>query len=330
MNDLRPVADAVAEGEPASSGNRPSCDVMLALLPRELEAVRASLLDAGSMIRESSWTITEDGGVQEADLDLDFARAMATIVHLSPLDGRQTVTRRLAPQRWAFGWRIDESRVVVAEACYRGLARQAPSDSDVALVRRLCDARISALGQSDAAPGDPMVPLLEAANDQVIHPGGEAQVAQAPRPDDVAPPPTARRQRRRARMLSGLCVLVLAAAGLGYAQWHRSEALASEARRLQTLSEATLAQSLAAALARGDYGEVQSELDRFEALRYFDVAMVTNPRGKVVAKSDKARDVRIGGTLKPESVAGSRSIDLPDGAAQSPGRLYVWPYRSTP
>ena len=131
-------------------------------------------------------------------------------------------------------------------------------------------------------------------------------------------------------VLPGLCVLALAVGALGYVQWHRSEALASEARRLQALSEATLAQGIAAALERGDYGELQSELDRFEALRYFEAAVVANARGRVVAKSDTARDVRIGEVLKPESVAGSRAIDLPGGSAQGPGRLYVWPHRGAP
>ena len=329
MSDLRYAADATVPSRSAPSGALLPQDVALAFRREGLAALHASLLDAESMICESSWAITKDGSVQDSERDLDFSPAMVTIVRLNPLGARQTVTRQLAPQRWAFGWRVDEHRVIVAEARYRA-AHEAPSDADVALVRRLCDVRVRSVGQTDAL-NDEVVTLPEAANDQVLHPAAEGRQAEERRPAGGGATPASSTSRSGRRwMLPGLCLLALAAGGVGYVQWHRSEALASEAQRLRALSEATLVQGIAAALDRGDYGELQSELDRFERLRYFDAAVVANARGQVVSKSDTARGVRIGEVLKPESVAGSRSIDLPDGSAQGLGRLYIWPHRSAP
>ena len=131
-------------------------------------------------------------------------------------------------------------------------------------------------------------------------------------------------------LLPALLAACLAAGALGYVQWRRSEALAAETQRLQALSQATLAQGVAAAAERGDYGEVQSELDRFHGLRYFDTAVVANARGQVVARSDGMPGVRIGEVLRPEAAAGSRSVELRGGGGQELGRLYVWPLRKAP
>ena len=331
MSDPRQAADDIVPSlRPAASNALLPQEVALAFRREGLAAIHASSFDAEWMICESSWAITKDGSVQDSERDLDFAPAMVTIVRLDPLGARQTLTRQLAPQRWAFGWRVDEHRVVVAEARYRA-AHGAPSDADVALVRRLCDGHVRSVSRTDA-PNDEMAMLPGTASDRLPPSGVQGREAQERRPavESATPATPAPRPGRKRWLLPGLCALAVAAGGLGYVQWQRSATLASEARRLQALSEATLAQSIAAALERGDYGELQSELDRFEALPYFDVAVVANARGRVVAKSEKARDVRIGEVLKPESVAGSRAIDLPGGSAQGPGRLYVWPHRGAP
>ena len=310
----------------------------LAFGPNGLSLVRVSLIDTASMDCTASWWITEDGGVRDADHDHDlgFAGPMATIVHLNTPDGHETVTRRLSPHQWGFGWHVDERRaVVVAEAQYRE-AREAPSDIDMALVRTLCDACINPArpgpeANGAAAPrtaaGRRSSPLaMLAAVPTAVQ---EAPLAAVEASAPVAPP----RDRLPGgwrRWLAGLCVLALLALGLGVAQWRRSQTLASESQRLRTLSEATLVQTVGAALEHGDYGELQSDLDRFEGLRYFDAAVVANARGQVVSTSGAARGVRIGEVLTPEAVAGSRVVALRDGAGQQIGRLHIWQRTGAP
>jgi hypothetical protein len=325
MIDRRHAADATVNSARSTplAATVSHDDVALAFGPQGLAAVHASLLDAESMTCESSWSITEVGSVQEADHEIGFAHAMVIIVRLKPPG--ETVARQLTPQRWAFGWHVDGRRVLVAEVWYR-TARYAPSDADMALVRKLCDARIRRTGQT-VTPDDEAVGQPVAANDQVLHPDKEAPAAEEGRPAGEGTMPAS---RRGWWVLLGSCVLAVAASGLWYPQWRRSQTLASEAQRLQEQSQGVLVQSIAAALDHGDYGDLQTELDRFETLRYFDAAVVTNMRGQVVAKSNKAYDVRIGEVLKLESVTGSRSIDLRNGSAQGLGRLYIWPYRNVP
>ncbi len=342
MNDFRPATDArFGHARPVPSDATLSDEMALAFGPLGLAAIHASLLDAASMSRESSWTIAPDG-VQEVDHDLGSARAMATIVHLNPPGDCETIKRRLAPERWVFGWPLDERRVVVAEAHYRA-PHEAPSEIDTALVRTLCDARLrlAETAGPTVIPADDVVEVPGAANGQVLSPAAQAPVsrvavpmptlpatAQAttlPATQDPPPPggagPLPSWRRRRGRLLAaGLLAAAAVAVGLGYLQLHRSDVLTSETQRLQALSEATLTQSLVATLERGDYGELQFDLDRFEKLRYFDAAVVANARGQVVAKTESARGVRVGETIKPESVSGSRSIELRHGSAPVLGR----------
>ena len=331
MRDRRPAADPTVPGSRSAVSN--------ALLPQEvavafrqegLAVIHASLFDAESIVCESSWAITKDGSVHDAQHAPDFAPEMVTIVRRDPPGGDQTVMHQLAPQRWALGWRVDEHRVIVAEVRYRA-AHEATSDADLALVRRLCEGRVRSVCGIDA-PNAEVATLPGAARDQASFSDAawfmEERSPGAKRAASATP--AAARSGRQRWLLPGLCALALAAGGAVYVQWQHSATLVSEARRMQALSEATLAQSIATTLEHGDYGELQSELDRFEKLRYFDAAVVTNASGRVVAKSDTARDVRIGQVLKPEPMPGSRAIDLPGSSAQGRGRLYIWPHLGTP
>ena len=101
MSRLRPAAaEAAVDGAPPGpAGVALSQQMALAFGPQGLAAIHACVIDAESMHCESSWSIDENGGVQGADHDPGFVRAMATIVHLDPDGGRQTVTRQLSPLR---------------------------------------------------------------------------------------------------------------------------------------------------------------------------------------------------------------------------------------
>lgn len=333
MTDRRAGAGGVAGLTAAPAGVTPlRSGVAPAFGPQGLAAVHASLLDSRAMSCEARWTITEDGNVHDAVHELDFARSMTTIVCLDRAGGRDTVTRQLGPQRWACGWRVDDRRVIVAEVLYR-MSRGAPTDSELALVRRLCDGRVR-LVDTDDPPDDDVATLpgfFDETEDGADAGGRSRPSARRHRPAgtaDAAGPFALFRGWGRPALLAALLAACLAAGALGYMQWRRSEALAGEAQRLQALSEATLAQGIAAAAERGDYGELQSELDRFHELRYFDVALVANARGQVVARSGSTPGVRIGENLRPEAIAGSRTVELRGAAVQDLGRLYVWPVRS--
>jgi hypothetical protein len=92
---------------------------------------------------------------------------------------------------------------------------------------------------------------------------------------------------------------------------HRSMAAErAEAARLQSQVDGTLAQGLGAALAAGDYGEVQDVLSNFAALGYFENAAVTNARQRIVALAGTVSDLHIGGEVLEEFAASAKTIEL--------------------
>jgi hypothetical protein len=124
-------------------------------------------------------------------------------------------------------------------------------------------------------------------------------------------------------MLAFAVLSVYAGMAILVALSHRdSAALQAEAARLQARADATMRERVDDTLARGDYGEVQFELDRFSALKHFNGAAVTNARGRTVAVAGEVPNARMGSVLPPEVVATGRSMPLASTGGEA--QLVVW------
>ncbi len=278
-----------------------------------VQSFRASVVDLESMAYQSVWSITEQGEVSddhpERGLDSAFPGAMATIAQLRQASAVHTVVRKLSPRHWAFAWRIDERHVAVAEARYRD-RRDLQSDADTALVRLICDTGIR------AGNGDSAIAATTAADDipQLMWPQVDRRRA-------------ARAGASRGRMaviLVGLTALLALSVALLAIPAARDQTAnqKSESSRFLVMADSTMTQNLSAMLATGDYGDVQTTLSSFESLGYFDGAVVTNARQRVIAIAGAATGARIGDTV-PASLAGAAQVfDLMQGSDRS-GQLLV-------
>ena len=324
----------------------PAEDLALLFGAFGVQTLRASLVEVGSMHCTHAWHITEAGGMVEApgdgDVDSAFASAMATIIHLNPAGAEQTLTRKLDPQCWAFAWPVDEHHVAVVEAHYR-LTRSDQGDADAALVRHVCDAGMRAASGAAATTDvddDNDVRPSTSAVVRLVPPAGRPQnatiasVAAFPAilarvPDPAPQAATGRRLRLsawlkdRQRVVYAALALGLAAAAILFALLQHASALRKESARLQAQVDATMTQTVAKTLGEGDYGEVQAELAAFAALNYFERAVVTNARGRVIASVGPFQGVRMGDPLAPAVVASAHVIEL-DTRTGRVGQLLVW------
>lgn len=269
----------------ASGGNTPAAamlqDASRGLRQLGVRFLRAAVVDASSMAVQASWAL--NAGIEAADdpaeraQDTVFPGAATVVARLEAAPSEQTLAHKLSPRRWAFVWRFDERMVVIAEVHYAE-RRDEVGQPEVEVVRLLCSAHIranQAPASSSAATG-PVGPVW---------------------------PQVDRRARSRPSAASwvvfGLvCLATLACVWLAAVSLPRVVLLsAQQEERTQQLSRKasdTLVQALSAALATGDYGDVQNELSQFAALGYFNVAVVTNSRARVVAVSGSPEGVRIG------------------------------------
>ena len=297
-------------------------------------SMRASLVDLESMHCTHAWHITEAGETVEdtsdSEIDRSLPTAMATIVKLTPAGMAETQTRRLDPLSWAFAWLIEGRQVVVVEVLYR-MARSDHSAADVVRIRQVCDAGMrealaDAAGaaldldlRSDGAIGPPALP--EDRPERKLVPAH----ASKPVPAATATPP------RSARAWLGVpqpvvltaLALGLLMAGILWALLQSATSLRTESAHLQAKADATMKQRVGKALAEGDYGEVQAELAQFATLKYFESALVTNTRGRVIAAVGLIQGMRMGDPLGAGVAGGARVIELNDTSGRK-GQLLVW------
>ena len=307
MIDFKLPFSATDPGRAQLAGLAPLLARDMALMFGQLgvASVRASVVDMESMAFQSAWSVTEKGEVGEdllgKGLDSTFPAAMATIAQMGVAPPEQTVVRKLNPRHWAFAWRIDERLVAVAEARYRD-QRDMMSPTDTALVRLICDTGIRAR-QSDGDSPRPRPLPASAARD---HP-------------HLQWPEVDRRQVPQLALSTRVAVLLMALSAV-LALWltvwvaprARDEALAlqAEVQRLQTMGSKSMISTLAASLATGDYGELQATLANFGSLGYFETAVITNARQRVVAVVGTVPDVRIGDGVPPALAKRNEALDL--------------------
>ena len=312
----------------------PAADYSLLCDAFGVHSLRATLVDLGPMRCSHAWRITEAGVMvkesTEHEPDRSFPTAMATIVQLSPVGPAHTHKRELDPLCWAFAWLVGERHVAVVEAQYR-MARSDHGDADVAMVRQICDAVVrtplaSAHGAASQCAPRPVGSFVEMASS--FRPA-LAAARLASRPASLPEALTGGSLGRSSwlglsqRTVWVVLALGLVLAGMLIALQQSAKSLRADSAQLQTKADATMKQMVGKALAEGDYGEVQAELASFSSLNYFDSALVTNARGRVIAAIGPIQGIRMGDPLAAAAAGGARVIDLNQGAGLS-GKLLVW------
>ena len=304
---------AADDAAAAGSGLAPLLARDMAMMFGQIGVVslRASVVDMESMAFQPAWTITERGVVGEdplnRGLDSAFPAAMATIAQMGVSSPEHTVVRKLSPRHWAFAWRIDDQHVAVAEARYRD-QRDMQTEADTALVRLICDNGIHA-NQLGAADGSGRRSAM---------PAGTL---------DGRPlmmwPAIDRRRANQATFVGPLSVFVVVLSALlalwmvaVAIPWARSDAVAlqTELTRMHEMGNGSMLQTLASTLATGDYGEVQAALTSYASLGYFQGAVVTNARQRIISVAGTVTEARIGDAVSPALARSAQVLDLSIGS----------------
>jgi len=275
-----------------------------------VQFVRASVVDMSSMAFQAAWTIADSGDISDSPtdraMDSVFPGAAASVGTLLEAPTDHTLVQKLSPRRWAFAWRLDARNAVVAEAQYRE-RRDAVSEIDTALVRLVCSASIR---RGDATP-----------------------VAGSEDPNPMLAWPHVERRARPQTSVSAWATVSLAALAGLLALWvalwagPRAEAVDAEQQAqvtaMRAMADATMVSGLSIALSSGDYGEAQTELSQFLQLGYFQSAVVTNAKGRIVAMDGKLEQLRIGDAVTPAYTALARPLDLALGSEKQGQLLLV-------
>ena len=275
-----------------------------------VQSLRASVVDLASMALQSGWSIAESGevsdSIMERTLDSVFPGASARLSQLAQASDEDTMVQKLSPRRWAFAWRLDAQKAAMTEVQYQD-RRDAISDTDITLVRLLCNSGIRA-GLA-AAPA--------------------ATAAQA-----LVWPQVDRRARHEPQALNWWLPGLVGASALLCA-WlalvalpHYTAASAeqqAELARLHTMADSTLSHNLATVLASGDYGDVQTALAVYEAQGYLKSAAVTNAKERVVAAVGPIDRLRIGDPVAADFASTARRLELNLGSEKLGALLMVAP-----
>jgi len=289
-------------------------DLYRAVAPLGLASLRAAVLEVDTQDRLGAWSLHGPADAEKAvlarPLEQALPGALEALVRLVAHPSGQTTVQRLSPRRWLLAWSLSPDRVVVAQATYRD-GRPALQPPDLATLRALCDAGM----QADVA--------RQRLSD--LQPRREPRASTWPQverrrhwhPDWVVWP-----------SLVLVCVSALLAAWLAVVSVPQLRAdLQAQATRQATwqrMAEGHFTRSVAAALANGDYDEVQAVLAGFMTQGYLEQAVVTNTRQQVVAVVGQMADVRPGEPLPAQWAAPAQQVELRLGAEPF-GRLF---YRS--
>ncbi len=283
-------------------------DMTLMLNQLGIESIRSSLVDLESSTYRPAWSITERGessdnpGTHGGDGPLPWAEEM--IAELDEVQPEHTLVQKLSPRYWGFAWRYDDRRAAVAAVLYRDW-RDEHSDAHNALVRLACDIGIRAQEAALPSRAGEHLPLGWPA----VERRRQAQAGAA---------------SKRNRLLAGAGAAVVLASTLVLAAitFERAATLTAETARLQSLADSTMTHGLSAALATGDYGEVQAALSSFASLGYFKGAVVTNARQRVISTAGVTGEARIGDNLPPSVSQIARGQDLVQGSVRH-GQLLI-------
>lgn len=317
-------------------------------------SVRTTLVDADTLAHQSGWAFYQGGeaagdGLDEQPLDSSFPGASATIARVEASSLEDTVTQRLSPRRWVLGWRVDDQHVVMALVHFQE-GHLALEPNEVALVRLAADAGLHsaptpgtggapakaaksrAEPESGAGTSSSGATAATAASAASASPGKSGRPSSKASAGGAATWPMVERRRKvllrwiswPAWLLAGVAALLCAwITAVVVPQVHAENAQREmDEARLRAMADTTLVRSVGAALATGDYGEVQAVLDSFAQQGYFRQAVVTNARQRVVASVGAISGVRIGDAPPAELLQQARVTELMQGAEPN-GRLML-------
>lgn len=277
-----------------------------------VQSFRASVVDIDSMAFQATWTITDNGDVSEGGagrpLDSLFPGAASTIAMLAQTPDDETLVQKLSPRRWGFAWYLEDPNVVIAEAHFRD-RRDEVTELDTALVRLVCGAALRAGAMS--APGGTGQP-----NQALVWPQTERRAGtRAPNPGSGP-------------ILGLIAVSALLAGVLGLVALPQMRSSAAEQQvqvdRLHAMVDKTMVRNLSTAMATGDYGEVQAGLSSFASLGFFQGAVVTNARQRIVALAGPQERLRIGDPVPADVQRNAQPLELALGSERL-GQLLVVP-----
>lgn len=279
-------------------------DLHRALPPLGLASLRAAVLEIDTQACLGAWSVHGPADAERAVLARPLEQALPgateALVRLVANPGHQTTVQRLSPRRWLLAWSLSSDRVMVAQATYQD-GRSALQPQDQALLRSLCDAGMQAemarQRLSDLLPRpnrrSPSWPQIERRRDW--HPHWQAWPS-----------------------LVLVCVSALLAAWLAVVSVPQlrahAQAVAAQQALWQRMADAHFTRSVAAALASGDYEEVQTVLAGFMTQGYLEQAVVTNARQQVVALVGPVQGVRVGEALPAAWSGAGQATELRLGA----------------
>ena len=306
MNAKEPWRESMTATTPSPPPAAHSPQLMTALFGQfGIASIRAAAVDLGSMDMQSSWSLSAHKEPHheavDAAPDSAFIAARDAGASLRDAPPEYTMVRKLSPRVWSFAWRASPERMVIAEARYRD-RRDALDDTDTALVRLIF---LSFAQPAESEGGQPSSVMTELEWPAVERRRGRNWRSQL-------------RTHRFPILLLGLSVLLalwLAVIALPSAS-ELFTAQKSDAVRLQAMADKTIAEHLAAALATGDYGDLQTQLSSFHTLGYFPRAVVLNARQRVVASAGMGGEAVIGAPVPAAMSAAAKAMPLLRGTDQ--------------
>lgn len=267
-----------------------------------LTSMRASVVDRQALTDSTSWSLGALGDPSEPSdpPESDLSGAASTFAGFVGLEDDALHWRRLSPRRWAYAWGVDETRAVVGAVQFLEPTDHVdPVTAD--WVRLVAASGVRARRSSQAqAANEPVEAALS-------WPSVDRRAPSGPTRADVA-------------MLALSVISVVLATLLFLYTLPRWQAVhdLQQQRIAQLLArgERTALQSLATALSSGDYGDVQTELSGLATLGYFEDALVTSNRDRVVAIVGDRLGQTIGGPVAVEWRDKLRRLPLAIGAQQ--------------
>lgn len=269
-----------------------------------VRSVRASIVDLETMNLSLAWSFADS---MPLPTDSTFSTTPSSFAGLFAAQPGETFVRKLSPRRWAFAWRLDVDQAVFGEAHFFD-RRDELGANETALLRLVCDSGIRSTAMSDREDAESTADHIE----------------------QVVPLVDSRAGARRTWLEHALLGLALLASVLAgwmlletLPQWQRNlSAHAESVEQLERRADSTVSMRLAVALTTGDYGEVQSELTALKSLGYFEDALVTNAKRRVVASVGQASGQVIGSEIDPAGVNGRRRLPLLMGS-QDQGNAWI-------
>jgi hypothetical protein len=278
-----------------------------------VQTLRVSLLDGHSFDAQSSCAIDEQGQVQESDLqrpsDSVFPGGAAHLAELMQASDVVTSVRKLSPRQWLLAWRLQDGHAVVVDAKFHDKC-DVLSEADQAVIRLVCNTSFGRLRDHSADLTDNKHTMA------LVWPQVERRARNTPTAAGWLPLGLA------AATWLGSVVLMFVAVPQAM---QNLQALHTEHKALQ---EGTMTRGLSAALATGDYGEVQLALQTFYDLGQVESAVVTNEKQRAVALVGGVKNQRIGEPVVPGYATAASALRLATGSQQHGQLLYQLPARA--